>query len=64
MTIFEISQRVCGFLYAEKIVIALMVTSAIKTFPLPGQPFHFYTFFYDWTHQFSTSPTRGYRLLP
>jgi hypothetical protein len=45
-------QIIFGFLYAEKIVIALMVTSAVKTFPLPGQPFKVYTFFYDWSHQF------------
>lgn len=43
---FEVSQRVFGFLYAEKIVIVLIVTSAVETFPLPGQPFYLYTFLY------------------
>lgn len=52
MTTLQIIDRVWGFLYAEKIVIALMVTSAVKTFPLPGQPFNLYTFMYDWSHQF------------
>lgn len=52
MTLFETCQRIYGFLYAEKIVIALMVTSAVRTFPIPGQPFNMYTFLYDWSHQF------------
>ena len=32
--------------------VALLTTSAVKTLPLPGQPFSVYTFFYDWSHQF------------
>ena len=27
------------------------VTAAIKTLPVPGNQFHFYEWFYDWTHQ-------------
>lgn len=30
----------------------LLITSAVKTLPQPGTTFAFYTFFYDWAHQF------------
>lgn len=32
--------------------LTLLVSSAVKTLPPPGTPFSFYTFFYDWSHQF------------
>jgi hypothetical protein len=45
-----------NYLYANKISIlsfgGLLLTSAVKVMPPPGTPFSFYTFLYDWTHQF------------
>lgn len=32
--------------------LTLLISSAVKTLPAPGTPFSFYTFFYDWSHQF------------
>ena len=52
LTFWQVCGVIYGFLYAEKVVCALLLTSAVKTFPLPGQPFRMYTFLYDWSHQF------------
>lgn len=30
----------------------LLVSSAVKTLPMPGTAFSWYTFLYDWSHQF------------
>lgn len=31
---------------------SLLISSAVKTLPSPGTPFEWYTFLYDWSHQF------------
>lgn len=30
----------------------LLISSAVKTLPVPGTDFRWYDFFYDWSHQF------------
>lgn len=43
------------------IVAAVMtvVTAGVKTAPIPGKPFNFYEWFYDWAHQtFNITNTR------
>lgn len=50
-------------MWAHKILFSgylwFLVSAAVKVMPLPGTPFHFYTFFYDWLHQFlNTNNTR------
>lgn len=30
----------------------LLISSAVKTLPMPGTSFQWYTFLYDWSHQF------------
>lgn len=32
--------------------LGLIVSSAVKTLPAPGTTFSWYTFVYDWAHQF------------
>jgi hypothetical protein len=34
----------------------LIVTSGIKTLPIPGEKFKIYEWFYDWAHQFFNLP--------
>jgi hypothetical protein len=44
--------KVWGFLYGNKLIIGLFITSAVRVAPVPGQPWTLYTFLYDWAHQF------------
>lgn len=32
--------------------VTLLISSAVKTLPVPGTAFRWYTFLYDWSHQF------------
>jgi hypothetical protein len=48
--------RLWDYVYGNRVAIGagfgLIVSSGIKTMPAPGTPFEFYTWFYDWSHQF------------
>lgn len=49
-------QHLHDYLYDNRVAIisglTLLISSAVKTLPVPGTPFASYTFFYDWSHQF------------
>lgn len=40
----------------------LAMTSMVKVLPVPGTPFQWYPFLYDWIHQFLNMPNN--RLTP
>lgn len=49
-------QHLHAYWYDNRLAIisgmTLLISSAVKTLPMPGTPFQWYTFLYDWSHQF------------